>query len=182
MKEPEVKKGGRPRKRDRAVVEISEAMGIKLSADALSVQDLEGFPQLAGESKRNQGIMAMVAMGFPQRHIADAFNISQPTVNEIIKRIDPGGMFKSSPKAKKAFMSRMCEGTAMSAVNSIGWGDILELDADKRANVASKLMKISADLNATKHSNLSGSRLDSLLQAIEVESVEEGEFEVNEKD
>jgi hypothetical protein len=43
-------------------------------------------------------------------------------------------------------------------------------------------MKISADLNATKHSNLSGSRLDSLLQAIEVESVEEGEFEVNEKD
>ena len=176
-KEPEVKRG-RPKKRDLAVVEVADAMGIRLAADALSIEDLEGFPDIKGESKRNQAIMCMTACGFPQTHIADAFGVSQPTIWEIINRIDPQGMFKLNPNRKKAFITKIAEGVAMSALNSISYGDLLELDADKRASVAQKMVKVSQDLNVTKHKNIGENRMDLLLEQMAAES-EDGEFVKN---
>lgn len=175
-KQPKTKIGP-PSKRDRAVVEISEAMGIQLAADALCIEDLAGFPDIASESKRNQAIMCMVACGFPQTHIAQAFGVAQPTIWEIIQRIDPEGMFKIDPKAKKAFITKMAEGRAMSAIASITYEDMLDLDADKRATVAQKLMKISQDLNVSKHKNLGGGRMDMLLDQMAAESTD-AEFTV----
>lgn len=175
-KQPKVKKGA-PAKRDRALVEISEAMGIQLAADALCIEDLAGFPDIAGESKRNQAIMCMVACGFPQMHIAQAFGVSQPTIWEIIHRIDPSGMFRIDPKAKKAFITKMAEGRAMSAIASITYEDMVELDADKRMNLAAKAMKISQDLNVSKHKELGGGRMDMLLDQMAAEATD-AEFTV----
>jgi hypothetical protein len=177
-KQPDIKLG-RPKKRERVVSEVADAMGIQLAADVLSLEDMEGFPDIAREKPRNQAIMAMVACGFPQTHIAESFKVSQPTINEIIKRIDPNGRFKIDPKAKKAIITKLAEGRALSAINSITLDDLMVLDADKRTNVAQKMLKISQDLNQTKHKGLSGSRMDSLLAAIEEEreSVEDAEFE-----
>lgn len=177
-KQPKTKIGA-PAKRDRAVVEIAEMMGIQLAADALCLEDLDGFPDLANESKRNQGIMACVVAGFPQSHIADAFGIAQPTVWEIIHRIDPDGLFKISPKAKKAFLTKMAEGRAMSAIASISYEDLMELDADKRANVAQKMMKIVQDANVSKHKAMDGGRMDMLLQQMATEATD-AEFVVEE--
>ena len=170
-KQPAVKKGA-PAKRDRAVVQISEAMGIQLAADALCIEDLAGFPDIASESKRNQAIMCMVACGFPQSHIAQAFDVAQPTVWEIIHRIDPNGMFKIDPKAKKAFITKMAEGRAMSAIASITYEDLMDLDADKRMNLAQKAMKISQDMNVSKHKDLGGNRMDMLLEQMAAEATD----------
>lgn len=178
-KQPETKMG-RPKKRDASLVAISEAMGLRLSADILSIEDMEGFPQIHEESQRNQGIMAMWAAGFPQSHIAEAFDVTQPTISEIINRIDPNGMFKLSPKRKKAMITQLAEGRAMSAINSIGLNDLMELDADKRANVAQKMMKISQDLNVSKHKNMDRNNMQMLMDEMARESVD-AEFTVEEE-
>lgn len=175
-KQPKTKMGA-PRRRDQVVENVAEFMGIQLAADVLSMEDLKDFPNLLGESKRNQGIMCMVAAGFPQNHIADAFGISQPTVWEIVHRIDPEGMFKLSKQAKKAFITQMAEGRAMSAISSISYDDLMKLDADKRANVAQKMMKISADLNISKHKELGATKMDLLMEQMAAEATD-AEFTV----
>jgi len=174
-KEPKTKVGA-PSKRDRAVIEVSECLGIRLNADILSIEDLQGFPNLRAENSRNQGIMAMVACGFSQSHIAEAFGVAQPTIWEIVNRIDPQKKFKLSKKAKRAFITQMAEGTAMSAIASITYSDLIELGADKRTVVAEKLMKLSADLNQSKHKDTGGSRLAQLIEQIENETVEDAEI------
>lgn len=170
-KQPEAKVG-RPKKRDQAVVQISEMMGIRLSADVLCIEDLAGFPDIAKESKRNQAIMCMTAAGFPQTHIAEAFNVSQPTVYEIINRIDPAGMFRINPKAKNAFLTKLAEGRGISALASISLDEILALPADKRMDFAAKAIKISQDLNVTKHKDVGGNRMDMLLEQMASEATD----------
>lgn len=171
----EVKVKKKMRKRDKAVVAISEAMGIQLAADAMCIEDLQGFPDLANESKKNQAIMCMTACGFPQTHIAEAFKLAQPTVHEIIHRIDPDGMFKISKNAKKAFITKLAEGRAMSAISSISYEDLLDLNAKDRTSVAKDMMKISQDLNVSKHKELGGTKMDMLLEQMAAEA-EEAEF------
>ena len=178
-KQPKTKVGA-PARRDRATVEIAEAMGIQLAADALCIEDLAGFPNIADESNRNQAIMCMQASGFPQSHIADAFGLSQPTVWGIIRRIDPEGMFRLDPKGKKAFITKMAEGRAMSAIASISYDDLMELDADKRANIAQKMMKISQDMNVSKHKDVGSNRMDALMEQMAAEATD-AEFEEVEK-
>lgn len=173
-KQPETKVGA-PKKRDRVVAEVAEAFNINIASDVLTLEELDGFPNIRDLNKRDQAMMAMVACGFSQGHIAEAFGLAQPTVWEIIQRIDPDGLFKISPKAKKAFITRMAESRAMSAIGSITYNDLLELDADKRANVAQKMMKISQDMNQTKHKDLGGNRMDLLLEQMAAEA-EDAEF------
>ena len=175
MSEPETKMG-RPKKREKVVAEVAESMGIALAADVLSLEDMSGFPQLQNEKPRNQAIMACIAAGMSQCHVAQAFGVSQPAISVIVKRIDPNGMFKLDPKRKRAIMTQLAEGRAMSAITSISWDDLMDLDADKRANVAGKMMKISQDLNQSKHTSLSGSKLDTLLSQLGEADVVEGEY------
>jgi predicted transcriptional regulator len=177
-KQPETKMG-RPKKRDQVVEGIAECMGIQLAADALALEDLKDFPNLMEESRRNQGIFAMVACGFPQTHIADAFGVTQPTVSEIIKRIDPKGMFKISKAGKKAFITQMAEGRAMSAISSISYDDLMNLDADRRTNVAQKMMKISQDLNTSKHKEVDSSQMGMLMEQMAKEA-EDAEYTMEE--
>lgn len=174
MKEPKLR--GRPiTRREQAVVGVAEALGLHLEADILTLEDMKEFPDIRKESKRNQAVMCMVACGFPQSHIAEAFGLARPTVFELVNRIDPNGAFKIDPQAKKAILTRLVEGRAMSAVSSITYEDLLELDADKRASVAQKMIRISQDLNTTKHKELASSKLDLIMDAVEKEN---GVFEV----
>ena len=171
-KEPRTKRGA-PKKRDKAVVQISEALGITLSADVMCIEELRDFPSLRNESVRNQGIMACIACGFPQSHVAEMFKVKQPTIHEIIHRIDPGGRFRLSPNAKKAFVTQMAEGRAMSAINSITFDELLECTPVERTKIATEMTKIAQSLNQSKHKEIGASRLDSLMEeVIEAERVE----------
>jgi hypothetical protein len=163
---------GRKPKKEEAVVKVAEALGITLSADVMSLEELEDFPTLRNESKRNQGIMACIACGFPQTHVAEMFNIAQPTVFEIINRIDPNKRFRLSPNAKKAFVTKMAEGRAMSAISSITFEELKESTPVERTKIATEMIKISQSLNQTKHKEIGASRLDNLMDEVEAERVQ----------
>jgi hypothetical protein len=172
---------GRKPKKEEAVVKVSEALGITLAADVMSIEELQDFPNLRNEGKRNQGIMACIACGFPQTHVAEMFGITQPTVNGIINRIDPGGRFRLSPNAKKAFVTQMAEGRAMSAINSITYDELKECSPVERTKIATEMTKISQALNQSKHKEIGASRLDNLLQEVEAERVEVSDSPLEEK-
>jgi len=174
--EPEVRGYTKNRKRDQVVVGVADALGIQLSGDVLSLDEMKDFPNLAKESERSRAIMALHACGFRQTHIAQIFGVKQPTIHEIIRRIDPHGMFKSSNKARKAIMTSVLEGNAMSALASITMDELMELDASKRTETAAKMLKMSQDLNATKHKEIDGGRMDALLAQMAAES-EDADFE-----
>lgn len=165
-------KRGAPKKRDKAVVRVSEALGITLAADVMTIEELQDFPNLRNESVRNQGIMACIACGFPQTHVAEMFGVKQPTIHEIIHRIDPGGRFRLSPNAKKAFVTQMAEGRAMSAINSITYDELMECTPVERTKIATEMTKIAQSLNQSKHKEVSASRLEMLLTEVEAERVE----------
>jgi hypothetical protein len=164
---------GRKPKKTEAVVKVAEALGITLAADVMSIEEMQDFPTLRDESVRNQGIMACIACGFPQSHVAEMFGVKQPTIHEIIHRIDPGGRFRLSPNAKKAFVTQMAEGRAMSAINSITFDELLECTPVERTKIATEMTKIAQSLNQSKHKEIGASRLDSLMdEVIEAERVE----------
>jgi hypothetical protein len=163
---------GRKPKKEEALVKISEALGITLAADVMTIEELQDFPNLKDESRRNQGIMCCIACGFPQSHVAEMFKVEQPTIHGIIHRIDPGGRFRLSPNAKKAFVTQMAEGRAMSAINSITFEELKECTPVERTKIATDMTKISQALNQSKHKEIGASRLDNLLQEVEAERVE----------
>ncbi len=174
VRQPEVKSGAH-RKRDRIVVEVADAMSISLTADILTLEEMKDFPQLQNETARNRSIICLSACGFPQAHIAAALKITQPSVHEVLHRVDPNGMFRVSADAKRAIITRLAEGVAMSAINSITYDDLLALDADKRMSLAQKAVKISGDLNQSKHKHIDSNRLDNLINEMDkAEIMEEG--------
>lgn len=181
-KEPEVKKG-RPRKRDRAVVAVSEALGIRIAADVLSLSDIDGFPSFEGLSERCMGIMCLHACGMSQLDIADAFQVSQPYVCKVIRETDPHGMFKLSPQAKHAITNRLLERNVLGGLLVTSLDELRELPVDKRANVIAKFEDVLQKRNQSKHRDITGSVLDSMMDDIAAESgVIEGDFEANKKD
>lgn len=161
-KQPETKVG-RPKKRDRAVVQISEALGTVLDAEVLSVADMEGFPQLQNESPKNQMIMCGVACGISQQFIANAFGLAKSSVSKVVNRIDPHGMFKVSKEAKKAFMTQLYESRGMEALMSITAEKLEDSDANQLASIAKKMTDAAQSLNQSKHKELETTKLDQML-------------------
>ena len=174
-KEPKTKRGA-PKKRDQAVVKISEALGTVLTPDILSIEEMQGFPALKKESERNQMIMCATACGFSQPFIAKALGVSQPTINEIIQRIDPDHMFRVSPDAKKAFMTQMFQTRGTEALASITPEKLEESSASDLARIAKTMTDAAQNLNQSKHKEVSGNRLEMLMAQIENERVEDAEI------
>jgi len=151
---------------------LREMVEITLSCDALGAEELMLLPSLKNESMRNQAVLAMSACGYPQKDIADAFDITQQSVWELIHRIDPNGVFRLGKDAKKAFVSKLAEGKAMVALSSITKQNMDESSAVEKMRIAKIGFEISQGLNQSKHSNLSGSSLAGLMEQIEKERVE----------
>ena len=164
---------GRPKKKDPAIVRVAEAVGITLQTDVMCLEEVAQFPKLAQETPRNQGIVCALACGYSQGFIAKMFGLAQPTVWEIIQRIDPDGMFKLSPNAKKAFVTRLAEARGMEALSSITPEKLEESSAKELSGIAKDMAALSSSLNTSKHKDLTPSRLDSLIDgALEAERVE----------
>lgn len=148
---------------------LGGAVEVALSGDALSCEELEHLPAISGASLRNQGMLAMGAVGYSQGDIAEAYGISQQRVCEVLKKLDPNGMFRLSPVAKRAFVSKLAEGKALAAIGSITLSEIKESTPVERARIAKTMTDISQTLNQTKHKEIGGSKLDVLLDSIEKE-------------
>ncbi|MHC5061902.1 MAG: hypothetical protein ACYTFK_12560 [Planctomycetota bacterium] len=173
---------GRPRKKDPVVVKVAEALNMTLAADVMSLDDLAGFPDLKGASARDQVIICACACGIGQAFVAKAMGISQQRVCEIVNTIDPGGMFRLSPDAKKAFVTQLYESRGMEALCSITPEKLVCSSAVELSRIAKTMADASASLNQSKHKGIVSSRVDMLMASIEEErldslEVEEAEFE-----
>ena len=158
------------KRNERAVESVGEAMGAQLGSEILSLEELRDFPDIRNESERNQLVMAAVACGYSQPFIARAFKVSQPSINEVIRRIDPDGMFKISPNGKKALMTRMYEMRGMEALASITPEKLEDASARDLASIAKTCSDASMSLNQSKHKEIGASRLDNMLKALEMEA------------
>ena len=145
--------------------------------DVLTLDDMEGFPGIRDESERNQLIMCAVACGLSQNFIASALGVTQPTINEIIKRIDPDGKFRISPKASKAFITQLYATRGIEALMSITPEKLQASSASELARVSKLMSDAAQNLNATKHREIGGNKMDLLLEQMAAEAVDV-EFEV----
>lgn len=148
---------------------LAGAVEIVLACDALCAEDLENLPSITGASMKAQGMLAMGAVGYSQGDIAEAYGVSQQAVSDTVRRLDPNGMFRLSPTAKRAFVSKLAEGKALAAIGSIKLSEMKESTPVERARIAKTLTDISQTLNQTKHKEIGGSKLDVLLDSIEKE-------------
>ena len=154
--------------------ELADAKALLLAGDVMGAMDLGAFPDIASEEPRSQAIMCMAACGMSQTYIAKVFDVSQPTINGIIKRIDPNGMFTIDRAGKNAFITKMAQGRTVEAMASITPEKLEESSARELTAIAKDMVSIDQTLNQTKHKEMAGSRLDNLL----AEVAEEASFEV----
>ena len=146
---------------------MAEAADMTLACDVMGAEEVAQFPSLIGESPKNQMILCATACGYSQNFIAKMFDVSQPYINKVLKKVDPNGMFRISPKARKAFITRLAETRGMEALSSITPEKIEESSAKDLMKIAKDYVAISRDLNQSKHKEIGKSRLDNILQAIE---------------
>lgn len=167
----------RPRKTPTSEEKVAAALGVTLQSDVMGVHELAQFPSFQGESPRNQGIMCALACGYSQCFVAKMFGIRQPTVWEIAKRIDPDGMFKLSPNAKKAFITKIAESRGLEALSSITPEKLEDASAKELMGIGKDMVAITSALNQSKHKEIGASRLERLMDVIEEERVEVATYE-----
>jgi hypothetical protein len=171
-KQPEVKTG-RPKKREREVVQVAEALGITLSADVMSLDDMKGFPHLDEMDEKDRAILCMNACGFSQGFMARVLGMAQPSVWERLKKADPDGMFTLSAQSKKAFMTRLAESRGLEALAYITPEKLEGSSARELIGIAKDAVGISQQLNQSKHKEVSVSKLDYMIDAMNSEASEE---------
>ena len=157
---------GRPRKKDPAVVRVAEAMAVTLEGDPMCLEEIHNFPTLLGASPKDQGIICMCACGFSQGFIAKSYGMAQPSVWERIQKIDPQGVFKLSPNAKKAFVTRLAESRGLEALSSITPDKLEASSAKELSGIAKDMVAVSQSLNQSKHKEITSGRLDSLIDDV----------------
>mgnify|MGYP003338194640 CR=1 FL=1 len=79
-----------PRKRDREVVQVAEAMGVTLSADIMTLEDLRGFPMLRDMNEKDKAILCLNACGFSQAFIAKAMGVTQQAIFQRLEKCEIG--------------------------------------------------------------------------------------------
>jgi hypothetical protein len=171
----------RDKRRDKVIHAAATAIGITMGADVMSMEELKDFPALDNESHRNQLIMCAVACGLSQPFIAKAFGVSQPTIWEIIKRIDPKGIFRISPDSKKAFITQLYTTRAMEALTSITPEKLEEMSGADLMRLAKIGTDAAQSLNQSKHKEIGRSRLDALVSEMEHDrgSVVDAEYKMS---
>ena len=152
---------------------ILDAMGVTLSADVLSTEEVRDFPMLSGMRERDRAILCLNACGFSQGFIAKAMGMSQPSVWERISVCDPQRMFTLSPKAKKAFMTRLAESRGLEALAYLTPEKLEAAGARELMSIAKDAVSVSQQLNQSKHKELGGTKLDYMLKQIEEEGAED---------
>jgi len=116
--------------------------------------------------------MCAFACGYGTPFIAKMFGVSQPTIFDIIKRIDPNGMFKLSKDSKKSFLTKLYEARGLEALSSITAEKLEDSSASELARISKTMADAAANLNQSKHKEMTGSRLDMLMDAMESEAVD----------
>ena len=160
---------GRKKKQAPELVRVAECLDITLHSDVMNMRDLADFPNIDSESDKNKLIMMATACGYSQAKIGKAFNVTQSTIFDIIHRIDPDGMFRLKPSARTAFITRLAESRCVEALSCITPEKLEESSAKELMGIAKDYVVIKTNLNQSKHAQHGGSRLDSLMEAMEVE-------------
>ena len=132
-----------PRKRDREVVQVAEAMGVTLSADIMTLEDLRGFPMLRDMNEKDKAILCLNACGFSQAFIAKAMGVTQQAIFQRLEKCDPERVFSLSPKSKKAFMTRLAESRGLEALAYLSPEKLEDSSANELINIAGKAVDIS---------------------------------------
>lgn len=163
---------GRPRKKDPAVVRVAEALSITFEGDPMSLEEIRNFPTLLDASPKDQGIICMYACGYSQGFIAKSYGMAQPSVWERIQKIDPDGVFKLSPVAKQAFITRLVESRRLDVLGSITQDKLDDSSARELSGIAKDLTMVHQSMNQSKHKEITAGRLDSLIDdVLEAEKV-----------
>jgi hypothetical protein len=165
---------GRPKKQAPEIVRVAECMDIQLHSDVMQMSDLADFPNIDDESPRNKLIVYATAGGYSQAAIAEALGVNQNTIWGIIHRIDPNGMFRLSPKAKDAFLVRLVKSRALEVMNYITPEKLKDSSAKELTGMMKDFVTINQSMTQSKHRENDGSRIDSLMEAIEVERKGDG--------
>ena len=158
--------------KDIEIIDEYEETNDILSGDLLSGEELSKFPSLIGESPKRQIIMLATVCGVSQLFIAKSLGVSQPYIAKVVRECDPHRVLRISKDAKKAFITRMLEGRSTEALFSITPEKLEASTANELMNIAAKGMTISQTMNTSKHKSIGSSRLDSIMEAIEVEAGE----------
>ena len=145
-------------------------------SDVMALEEISEFPSLRNLSPRDQMIMLATACGYSQQYIAKAYGISQQAIHRVVKKHDPTMSFRITPNAKKAFLTRILEGRTLEALSYITPEKMEVATAKELTDMASKFVNINQSMNQSKHKEVSGSRLDNIMAAIEQEGVEEAEI------
>jgi len=135
--------------------------------EPLTREEIEKFPAIKYLTPRDEVIMACVVMGVSQAKIGQAFGIAQPTVHEIIRRLDPMKMYRRDRNAKKAILADMALQNAAGAQRYITEEKMVESSAKDLVSMQGQWVKIGNDLTQAKHSDAPPSKLDDILQDIE---------------
>ena len=152
------------------VAKVVDALGVALTADALSVAEMTDFPRIDGMREKDRAILCLNACGFSQNFIAKAMGMSQPSVWERIEKCDPQRMFTLSQKAKRAFMTRLAESRGLEALAYLTPEKLENAGARELMSIAKDAVSVSQQLNQSKHKEVSSSTLDYMLTKM----VEEG--------
>jgi hypothetical protein len=167
---------GKPRVEQASDV-VKEAVEVQLYGDVLGLSDMDGFPDIKDESPRNQAIMCALACGYSTGYVAKMFKMAQSVVYRIAQRIDPKGMYRLSPHAKRAFVVKLAESRCVEALSAITADKLKESSARELATIAKDLGGMAGGMSASRHGSGVGGRLGGLLEMLEADRVVEGEFE-----
>lgn len=152
----------------------SQAM---LEGDVMCCAEVSQYPDLKSESPRNQAIMCALACGYSTNFVGKMFGVSQSVIWKISHRIDPKGMYRATPAAKKAFICKLAETRCMEALSSITPEKLDASTARELSGIAKDLKSVGEKLVHGRHGTGVKGRLEGLLAMLEADRVVDGEFE-----
>lgn len=139
-----------------ARIDTSDEDVARLMDEVMTPEALAKFPSLDGLSDRDMLIMLAVAHNFSYRPIADALSISVGTVSNVVKRIDPCGLYRLDPDSHKAFIAQRARSRCSEVLSMIDPSKVQECTPVQQVKMAKGLAETAAIQEKRDVSSLGG--------------------------